>query len=104
VDRPTRAACASGGMRRAVWPSGNPQHAAATMSVEWRERQPEGRALVQGWQPVHLTVGRNHCKHRPPLTGARGRAFGRGRMMPVAAPFWLNGAEGARARSAASDG
>lgn len=62
------------------------EHAAATAFVEQLERQPEGRALVQR---VRMMVARNEYKRRqaPPILRVRGRAFGSGRQMPIAARY-----------------
>lgn len=62
------------------------EHAAATAFVEQLERQPEGRALVLR---VRMMVARNEYKRRqaPPILRVRGRAFGSGRQMPIAARY-----------------
>ncbi|WP_440107337.1 NAD+ synthase [Acidovorax sp. BL-A-41-H1] len=62
------------------------EHASATAFVEQLERQPEGRALVQR---VRMMVARNEYKRRqaPPILRVRGRAFGSGRQMPIAARY-----------------
>lgn len=60
------------------------EHAGAQAVVQALQERPEGAALVRR---IHGLVARNEYKRRqaPPIIRLRGRAFGAGRQMPIAA-------------------